>query len=63
MSDAKRRESKAALAALLQSGEAALDGLRRLGGLQACPIKALGHESSSMYEWRECTVLERSDEA
>ncbi|KAK9840947.1 hypothetical protein WJX81_001959 [Elliptochloris bilobata] len=34
LSDQERRERKAALAALLQPGEAALDGLRRLGGLQ-----------------------------
>ena len=39
MSDAERRECKAALAALLRPREAALDGLRRLGGLQACAAK------------------------
>ena len=57
MSDAERRECKAALAALLRPGEAALDGLRRLGGLQACLTKALGRGSRSACEWRKCTVL------
>ena len=56
MSDAERRESKVALAALLQAGEAALDGLRRLGGLQACSTNVLGHESKCACKWRKCTV-------
>jgi hypothetical protein len=35
LSEAERRERRAALAALLRPGEGALDALRRLGGLQA----------------------------
>ena len=34
LSEAERRERRQQLAALLQPGETALDGLRRLGGLQ-----------------------------
>ena len=41
LSEAERRERRRQLAALLQPGENALDGLRRLGGLQVRVIDSM----------------------